>query len=83
LRFTKRVSLCEDDGTEDQSRDKQNLKKMWSELEDKYIMSLGGKNSVDVCEGDRIRLLTPGGGGWGRVDDPSHTALDEVVMKRE
>jgi N-methylhydantoinase B/oxoprolinase/acetone carboxylase alpha subunit len=27
--------------------------------------NLGGKNTVDVGPGDRCRLLTPGGGGFG------------------
>ena len=26
---------------------------------------LGGKNEMSVRSGDRIRILTPGGGGWG------------------
>jgi 5-oxoprolinase (ATP-hydrolysing) len=28
-------------------------------------MNLGGKNSIWVGPGDRIRIETPGGGGWG------------------
>ncbi|VEU23145.1 DEKNAAE104192 [Brettanomyces naardenensis] len=31
------------------------------------VISIGGKASVDVGEGDRIVILTPGGGGWGKV----------------
>lgn len=30
-------------------------------------MSLGGKNKVVVSKGERIRILTPGGGGYGAV----------------
>ena len=28
--------------------------------------SLSGKTSVAVASGDRLRIMTPGGGGWGR-----------------
>ena len=28
-------------------------------------ISLGGKNQIRACIGDRIRIETPGGGGWG------------------
>ena len=31
--------------------------------------SIGGKNSVHVEPGDRVVIETPGGGGYGRVDD--------------
>ena len=31
------------------------------------IVSLGGKNKVVVSKGERIRILTPGGGGYGAV----------------
>ena len=27
---------------------------------------LGGKNQVDIEPGDRIRIITPGGGGYGK-----------------
>mmetsp|Transcript_8469 Transcript_8469/g.28078 ORF Transcript_8469/g.28078 Transcript_8469/m.28078 type:complete len:180 (-) Transcript_8469:118-657(-) len=29
-------------------------------------VNLGGRNTVTLSSGDRIRLLTPGGGGWGK-----------------
>ncbi|QLL32484.1 hypothetical protein HG536_0C06540 [Torulaspora globosa] len=32
------------------------------------IINLGGKNTVNVSVGDRIIIMTPGGGGCGRVD---------------
>jgi len=32
------------------------------------IISLGGKNTVDVDAGDRIRIETPGGGGYGNIE---------------
>ena len=30
---------------------------------------LGGKNEIRACRGDRIRILTPGGGGFGKPLD--------------
>ena len=32
---------------------------------DTRTISLGGKNTVHVARGDRLTILTPGGGGWG------------------
>ena len=32
---------------------------------DGQATDLGGKNEMSVRSGDRIRILTPGGGGWG------------------
>lgn len=29
---------------------------------------LGGKNTVQVKAGERLQILTPGGGGWGSTD---------------
>jgi 5-oxoprolinase (ATP-hydrolysing) len=34
---------------------------------DGRTVSLGGKNSVQVEKGDRVRILTPGGGGFGAM----------------
>lgn len=34
---------------------------------DGRIVSLGGKNEVNVNRGDRIRIETPGGGGYGEL----------------
>ncbi|MCH9001452.1 MAG: hydantoinase B/oxoprolinase family protein, partial [Planctomycetes bacterium] len=30
------------------------------------IVSLGGKNEIKLQPGDRIRIETPGGGGYGK-----------------
>ncbi len=30
------------------------------------IVNMGGRNEVHISPGDRIRLETPGGGGYGR-----------------
>jgi len=35
--------------------------------EHQITQNLGGKNSVKVFAGDRIRILTPGGGGFGKL----------------
>ena len=35
---------------------------------DGHVLNLGGKNEIRVHAGDRIRILTPGGGGYGRGD---------------
>jgi N-methylhydantoinase B len=42
-------------------------------------LPLGGKGVVDVAEGDRMRILTPGGGGWG---DPAERAPEAVAADR-
>ena len=36
------------------------------EVENRYI-NLGGKNTASMQPGERIIVMTPGGGGWGRV----------------
>ncbi|MCI5135490.1 MAG: hypothetical protein D3920_10555, partial [Candidatus Electrothrix sp. AW2] len=28
-------------------------------------LNLGGKNTIQAEAGDRLRICTPGGGGWG------------------
>ncbi|KAI2882722.1 hypothetical protein CBS63078_6372 [Aspergillus niger] len=42
---------------------------LWMKGEDGEIMSIGGKNSVEMGAGDRLVIETPGGGGYGRKDD--------------
>ncbi|MCI5212404.1 MAG: hypothetical protein D3910_27300, partial [Candidatus Electrothrix sp. ATG2] len=32
-------------------------------------LNLGGKNAIQAEAGDRLRICTPGGGGWGEEDD--------------
>lgn len=34
---------------------------------DGRVLNLGGKNSVDVRQGDVVIIHTPGGGGYGEV----------------
>lgn len=40
------------------------------EWEDRYI-NLGGKNTASMQKGERIIVMTPGGGGWGKVGEES------------
>jgi N-methylhydantoinase B len=35
-------------------------------LRGRRTIELGGKHTVNARRGDRLRVLTPGGGGWGR-----------------
>ena len=46
-------------------------------------INLGGKNSIAVQSGDRIRIHTPGGGGYGTPDDfqsaPSKRKADNAL----
>ncbi len=34
-------------------------------------VNLGGKNTASMKKGERIIIMTPGGGGWGKVGDES------------
>ncbi len=36
---------------------------------DENAMDIGGKNELQAQPGDRIRIMTPGGGGYGKVTD--------------
>jgi 5-oxoprolinase (ATP-hydrolysing) len=45
------------------------------------VVNLGGKATVKMSKGDRLRVLTPGGGGWGAKADGAATnggAADRV-----
>jgi 5-oxoprolinase (ATP-hydrolysing) len=35
------------------------------------FINMGGKNTASMKKGERIIVMTPGGGGWGRVGDES------------
>ncbi|CDF87715.1 BN860_12794g1_1 [Zygosaccharomyces bailii CLIB 213] len=41
---------------------------LWIRDQGKNIINIGGKNSVKVTPGDRILLMTPGGGGCGKAE---------------
>ena len=34
-----------------------------------FVYNLGGKNSVNVQNGDSVLIMTPGGGGYGKYDE--------------
>jgi len=36
---------------------------------DNRIVNLGSKNAILVNKGDRILIMTPGGGGYGSIDN--------------
>lgn len=38
------------------------------------VINLGPKNSILAVKGDRIVIMTPGGGGWGRAGSSAATA---------
>ncbi|KAH9999753.1 Hydantoinase B/oxoprolinase-domain-containing protein [Xylariaceae sp. FL0662B] len=46
------------------------------EYEERYI-NMGAKNSAPMKPGDRIIVMTPGGGGWGRVGDEKKKAATQ------
>lgn len=37
---------------------------------DGKTINLGGKNSLAVAAGERIRICSPGGGGFGSLEQP-------------
>jgi 5-oxoprolinase (ATP-hydrolysing) len=39
-------------------------------------VSLGGKNTAQMQEGERIIVMTPGGGGWGPPGNRSNLSLN-------
>lgn len=41
-----------------------------SEFDERWI-SMGAKNTADMKPGERIVIMTPGGGGWGKVGEES------------
>lgn len=46
------------------------------------VVNLGGKAVVELQAGDRIRIMTPGAGGFGAVDDPAAVdGLDSAAVR--
>lgn len=41
------------------------------EKEEERVINLGGKNTASMKPGERIIVMTPGGGGWGRKGEES------------
>ena len=40
---------------------------------DQRVINLGSKNMVDLNPGDRIKIFTPGGGGYGNPENRTHS----------
>ena len=40
------------------------------------MISLGGKNTVEVFPGDRLTVFSPGGGAWGVAGPPAAAESD-------
>lgn len=58
------------------------IRKARDEGESDRVINLGPKNSVKAEVGDRIVILTPGGGAWGRERGNGEGALIEGVNRR-
>ena len=50
----------------------QEAEKQGEQTEERYI-NMGGKNTASMQAGERIIIMTPGGGGWGPVGEESKT----------
>jgi 5-oxoprolinase (ATP-hydrolysing) len=48
--------------------------------EEKRVINLGAKGTIKLGQGDRIVINSPGGGGWGAVEEGG---ADEVAGKKE
>jgi 5-oxoprolinase (ATP-hydrolysing) len=48
--------------------------------EEKRVLNLGAKGTIKLGQGDRIVINSPGGGGWGAVEEGG---ADEVAGKKE
>ncbi len=48
--------------------------------EDRYV-NLGGKNTANMQKGERIIIMTPGGGGWGNVGDERKVVTERDVRE--
>ncbi len=51
--------------------DKRERSRVDDKEEEERIISLGGKNTANMKPGERIIVMTPGGGGWGRKGEKS------------
>ena len=45
-------------------------------------VNIGGTKEIDLNAGDRIKICTPGGGGYGRISDAVH-GIEEAVKKED
>lgn len=58
-----------------------NVKNQQGEIVGKSIVNIGGRNSINVDVGERIRIETPGGGGFGKKR-PDETTKTEACLKK-
>ena len=63
-----------------------------TEEEEYRYINMGGKNTASMQAGERIIVMTPGGGGWGKVgeeskavkkEDPKHAWRQGSVAQRQ
>lgn len=54
---------------------------LWQRSEGTTV-SLGGKATIQAQGGDRIRILTPGGGGYGPPEDEADPAAVSELRQR-
>ncbi len=50
---------------------------------DGRVVNLGGKNEIEAKPGDRIRIETPGGGGWGEESGDEADADVGIYWKKQ
>jgi 5-oxoprolinase (ATP-hydrolysing) len=46
------------------------------------VLNLGGKNTAVFGKGDRIVILTPGGGGWGKRQAKEQESTAKTLAKK-
>jgi 5-oxoprolinase (ATP-hydrolysing) len=49
----------------------------------KRRVNIGGKNTITVLSGDKLTILTPGGGGYGHVEDSNTSSTNDSNEKKE
>jgi 5-oxoprolinase (ATP-hydrolysing) len=62
-----------DDKINDEEKESSDKKEEAKEIEYRHI-NMGGKNTASMQAGERIIVMTPGGGGWGKVGEESKAA---------
>lgn len=55
---------------------------VWIKKKTGREVSLGGKNTVMMSAGDRLRIMTPGGGAWGALGEKQALRKDEIQHPR-
>ncbi|KAG7755314.1 hypothetical protein KL947_004160 [Ogataea haglerorum] len=54
---------------------------LWITENGNKVLNIGPRASVEVSAGDRIRILTPGGGGWGSPSSKESVPVDKKEDK--